>query len=283
MDRRTALMMGTTGLLLGTQPAAGAAPADAQLVLGVVRLHPGYVHRIELALPNKLIFKTSAQPGRDFLQVALLPNGDNVKTRTLVKPAGTAGWMAHRYDLTPDLWIYWLGDMYGIEIHVGENAKPGTTDLEIAYHVFGPGRFSGGYQIVVEKPDPARDRRIVPVVAVGPGEVKTMLLSTSCSLITRGRGLVLIGMRGGKRIPSEVDRPDTPVRDEGKVFKHRGVTVEFITDAKQLPPAANSVNYFLVRVTAAKDAEPGLLDLHVQDETCSGTCHTDMRVLVTST
>lgn len=275
-------MMGTTGLLLGTQPAAGADPADPQTLLEVVRLHPGDVRRLELALPDKLSVKSSGQPVRASFQAVLLPNGGTVKSRTPVKPAGAEGWSAVRYDLGPGLWIYWLGEPYGIEIHVRESAKPDTTDLEIACQLSGPGKFSGGYRIVVEEPDLARDRRIVPVVAVGPGEVKTMLLSTSCSLITRGRGLVLVGMRDGKRIANEADRPNTPVRDDGKVFKHRGVTVEFVTDAKQLPPAANLVNYFLVRVTAAKDAEPGLLDLHVQDETCSGTCHTDLRVLVTS-
>jgi hypothetical protein len=33
-------------------------------------------------------------------------------------------------------------------------------------------------------------------------------------------------------------------------------------------------------VTASKDAKPGLIELHLNDATCSGHCSTDFRVLV---
>ena len=39
-------------------------------------------------------------------------------------------------------------------------------------------------------------------------------------------------------------------------------------------------NAFQVTVTAASDAKPGLMEMHLVDSTCSGHCKTDFRVLV---
>ncbi|HKB02810.1 MAG TPA: hypothetical protein VKD90_11355 [Gemmataceae bacterium] len=119
------------------------------------------------------------------------------------------------------------------------------------------------------EPDPTAGR-IVPVVAVKPGESKEMLLSTSCALATRGAGLHV-------RDPKASARPD---RD--KAWTRDGVTVTFDTtpDNSPMTAVAGGVHLFLVKVTAAADAKPGRIDLHVADSTCSGTCLTDFRVLV---
>ncbi|MBO0698645.1 MAG: hypothetical protein J2P46_09640 [Zavarzinella sp.] len=120
------------------------------------------------------------------------------------------------------------------------------------------------------EPEPTPGR-IVPVVALKPGESKEMLLSTSCALTTRGYGLYV-------RDPK--DAPARPERD--KPWTRDGVTVTFdkTPDSSPMAAAAGGVHLFLVKVTAAADAKPGLLDLHVADSTCSGTCLTDFRVLV---
>jgi hypothetical protein len=36
----------------------------------------------------------------------------------------------------------------------------------------------------------------------------------------------------------------------------------------------------VVKVSAAQEAKPALVNLHIADETCSGTCDTGFRVLV---
>jgi hypothetical protein len=77
--------------------------------------------------------------------------------------------------------------------------------------------------------------------------------------------------------------------EAGKVWKRDGVTVEvpdFVEATKVAaaplysPLKAKGIDAFVVKVTAAKDAKPGLYDLHVADETCAGTCDTDFRVLI---
>ena len=37
------------------------------------------------------------------------------------------------------------------------------------------------------------------------------------------------------------------------------------------------INAFVVKVTAAENAKPGLLNLHLADTTCSGSCASDRR------
>jgi hypothetical protein len=119
--------------------------------------------------------------------------------------------------------------------------------------------------------------RIVPVVLVRPGETKELRLSTSCALLTRGRGLLVRELKEG------------PAPQEGKVWIRDGVTVE-VPDYYAAAQAAGAANYaplkdaglwaFVVKVSATDEAKPGLINLHIADETCSGTCDTDLRVLV---
>jgi hypothetical protein len=118
---------------------------------------------------------------------------------------------------------------------------------------------------------------IVPVVVLTPGETKELHLSTSCALITRGRGLLIREMKGGVS------------QKESKVWKRDGITVE-VPDFSEAVAAANASSYaplkeaglwaFIVKVSAADEAKLGLSNLHIADETCSGTCDTDFRVLV---
>jgi hypothetical protein len=132
-----------------------------------------------------------------------------------------------------------------------------------------------------KEPDP----KIVPVVLVKPGETKELLMSTWCHLgITRGGGLSVKMMKGGS-FDGEADNNDR----FSKVWKLAGITVEVpdfgeAEKAAALPVYAplkeKGINAFVVKVTAAEDAKPGLLNLHLADSTCSGNCASDFRVLV---
>src|SRR5262249_51220918 len=118
--------------------------------------------------------------------------------------------------------------------------------------------------------------RIVPVVMLKPGETKELLLSTWCTVgLTRGAGLLV--------------RETAETAEGGKIWKRGGVTVEvpgFVEATRAAaapvysPLKKKGLDAFTVKVTAAKDAQPGLYDLHIADVTCSGTCDTDFRVLV---
>ena len=121
--------------------------------------------------------------------------------------------------------------------------------------------------------------RIVPVLVIKPGETKEMMLSTSCALVTRGYGLHFRDLKDGKYVR----------QDEGKVWKQDGLTVEFDSTADQTyktgkdkvaAVAERGLQLFTVKVTAAADAKPGLIELHVADSTCAGTCETDFRILI---
>jgi hypothetical protein len=134
---------------------------------------------------------------------------------------------------------------------------------------------------VAEGPSP----KILPVVMVRPGESKELLMSTWCRVgVTRGGGLSVKMMRGGS-FDGLVDKNDRL----SKVWKLAGITVEVpnFGEAERvagLPVHASlkerGINAFVVKVTAAEDVKPGLLNLHLADTTCSGSCETDFRVLV---
>jgi hypothetical protein len=140
---------------------------------------------------------------------------------------------------------------------------------------------TGGEQPKTEpaKAEPAK-ARIVPVVALKPGESKELLLSTSCTVgITRSGGLDVreIGDKGRAGLTS------------ARVWKRNGIVAEvpdFDAGEKEAAkPKYESlrkagVNVFSVKVMAAKDAKPGVYNLHLADFTCNGTCETDFRVLV---
>jgi hypothetical protein len=118
--------------------------------------------------------------------------------------------------------------------------------------------------------------RIVPVVSLKPGETKELLMSAPCALLTRGGGLLVRDM-------------GESASKERTVWRKNGVTVE-LPNMGEAAKAASAPIYeplkskglspFVVKVSASKDAKIGLIDLHIADETCSGTCSTDFRVLV---
>ncbi len=132
-----------------------------------------------------------------------------------------------------------------------------------------------------QEPNP----KIIPVVAVKPGESKELLMSTWCHLgPTRGGGLSVKMMSGGT-FDGQADNNDR----FSKVWKMAGVTVEVPDSAEAEKVAAlpvyaplkeKGINAFVVKVTAAEDAKPGLLNLHLADSTCSGHCESDFRVLI---
>jgi hypothetical protein len=126
-------------------------------------------------------------------------------------------------------------------------------------------------------PPPEPSKRIVPVVALKPGETKELLMCCPCRLLTRGRGLIVRAM----------GEPDD--NQERTVWKKDGVTVEvpMMIDAAQAaeapaykPLTDKGLSAFVVTVSASKDAKPRQIEMHLADETCSGTCATDFRVLV---
>ena len=126
-------------------------------------------------------------------------------------------------------------------------------------------------------PPPEPSKRIVPVVALEPGETKELLVCAPCHLLTRGGGLIVKSMG------------EAADKQERTVWKKDGVTVEVpkMGEAAQAaaapaykPLADKGLSAFVVTVTAAKDAKPRQIEMHLADETCSGTCETDFRVLV---
>jgi hypothetical protein len=132
-----------------------------------------------------------------------------------------------------------------------------------------------------EGPNP----KIVPVVVVKPGETKELVMSTWCRVgVTRGGGLSLKMMSGGTFDAEKVDSDRL-----SKVWRLAGLTVEVpdFGEAEKgaglpvyAPLKARGINVFVVKVSAAEDARPGLVNLHLADTTCSGGCESDFRVLV---
>lgn len=141
---------------------------------------------------------------------------------------------------------------------------------------------------VAKKPAQPRTTRIMPLVVVAPGESTTAYFSVECTVgITRGGGLAVAEMVDGKR--PAIGTPS----DDDKVFSRAGVTVT-VPDMSEAPKldklmrsgalaALSRVRpVFPVTVTAAADAKPVAIDLHLLDATCSGHCTTDFTVIVTA-
>jgi len=134
-----------------------------------------------------------------------------------------------------------------------------------------------------EKAAAGKDR-ISVVVALKPGESKQVLLSTWCTVgLTRSSGLEVGELKAGQFV-TQIDKTN-----RGQVWQKNGLKV-VVPDAAEATKTAGSAEYadfkkqgldvFLVRVSAAATTKPGLTELHIQDSTCSGTCRTDLRVLV---
>jgi hypothetical protein len=137
-----------------------------------------------------------------------------------------------------------------------------------------------------KQPAQARTTRIMPLVVVAPGETKTVYFSGECTVdITRGGGLAVAEMVDGKR--PVIGLPN----DDDKVFSRAGVTVTVPTMSeapkldKRMRSGAQAAMarvrpVFPVTVTAAADAKPVAIDLHLLDATHSSHCKTDFTVVV---
>lgn len=125
---------------------------------------------------------------------------------------------------------------------------------------------------------------IVPLVTLKPGETKELLFSMSCTVgLTRGGGFSLAEMRNGK------PNFEKSTLQGNRSFSKQGVTIS-VASIEQGIKFANSAEFsalkkrnieaFTVTVAASGDAQPGVLEMHLLDATCSGYCKTDFRVLV---
>jgi hypothetical protein len=135
---------------------------------------------------------------------------------------------------------------------------------------------SGAQQSKPETPVQERDPRMLPLVVVKAGETKEQVMTVSCHLgPTRGGGLSVKLMGDAEKIT--------------KTWKRDGVTVE-VPDFEEAVKGSNAaiyaplkeknLNAFSVKVTTTPEAKPGLLNFHLADDTCSGSCASDFRVLV---
>ena len=135
---------------------------------------------------------------------------------------------------------------------------------------------SSAQQTKPESAAPEQDSRILPVVVVKAGETKELVMTLSCHLgITRGGGLSVKLMGDSAK--------------SSKVWKKDGITVA-VPDFDEAVKGANAaiyaplkeknLNAFTIKVTTTSDAKPGLLNFHLADDTCSGSCASDFRVLV---
>ncbi len=112
--------------------------------------------------------------------------------------------------------------------------------------------------------------RIIPAVVLKPGESQDVLLSSSCMRITRGRGLLV----------AEMGNTNTPY---SKSWSGNGVTASIVYPLTTGEPESiikSGLKLFKVRVSAANDAKPRLLQMHLRDQTCAGNCDTDFRIVV---
>lgn len=125
---------------------------------------------------------------------------------------------------------------------------------------------------------------IVPLVTLKPGETKELLFSMPCTVgLTRGGGFSLAEMSNGK------PNFEKSTLEGNRSFNKQGVTIsvasfeqgiKFADSAKFSALKKLNIDAFTVTVTASRDAQPGILEMHLVDATCSGHCKTDFRVLV---
>ncbi len=114
---------------------------------------------------------------------------------------------------------------------------------------------------------------MVPLVVIRPGETQELLLTSACMRITRGTGL-------------EVN----PLNAEEFFNAAESCSVNGVTATIDQPDqegdyaAIVEAGYKSCRltVTALESAQPGIIDLHLSDNTCGGNCDMSVRVLVVS-
>jgi len=122
---------------------------------------------------------------------------------------------------------------------------------------------------------------IIPLITLRPGETRELMLSTWCTVgPTRGTGFGLAEMLNGKRVGSE---------EAGKSYTRDGVTISvpppdkataFANSAMFSPLKNRHIEPFVVTILASADAKPGLIEMHLVDNTCAGQCQSHFRVLV---
>lgn len=131
---------------------------------------------------------------------------------------------------------------------------------------------------------PQKQLDIIPLVTLKPGETKEVLFSTQCTVgITRGGGLSLAEMRDGKPFFEK------SLLQGNRSYSRQGVTITAPTFDEGTTFAASAefaalrklhLDAFRITITAAPDAQPGVLEMHIADNTCAGQCRADFRVLV---
>jgi len=124
---------------------------------------------------------------------------------------------------------------------------------------------------------------IVPVIVMKPGETKEVFFSTQCTVgYTRGGGLNLAEMKNGLVVPS-AERLTKTYTTKGVTVTvpHPKVSTKTAEEPRFASAAEQSISVFSVTVSAADDAEPGLINMHLKDSTCSGECQSDFRIIIT--
>jgi hypothetical protein len=112
---------------------------------------------------------------------------------------------------------------------------------------------------------------MVPLIVIHPGETEELLLSSGCIRITRGTGLAV------NPLSAEEFFNAAETCTVGGVT----ATIDQPTEAEDYPSlVAAGCKSCRLTVTASASAEPGIVDLHLMDDTCGGDCHLDVRVLV---
>ena len=125
--------------------------ADPSPVLQVVRVKPGEMKSVELALGKSGInFRPKGVSGRDFLDLSVVTVVDGVVKETEISKESKGSSFTGRYLVTPDFTVVWSKDKPELEFHAGKDMKKGTTDLRIVYRSFGGGDFIAGFLVIVE-------------------------------------------------------------------------------------------------------------------------------------
>lgn len=112
---------------------------------------------------------------------------------------------------------------------------------------------------------------MVPLVVIRPGETQELLLTSACMRITRGTGLAVNPLKAEEFF------------NAAESCSVSGVTATISQPEEEADYAAIvAAGYKSCRltVTASDTAEPGIIDLHLMDNTCGGDCHMNVRVLV---
>lgn len=154
--------------------------------------------------------------------------------------------------------------------------------------VLGLGMAFGSHWIASIRSAPPKantTKEIIPILVLKPGETKQFLLSTHCAVgVTRSGGFAIAEMQDGKAVEGTkvgFGAAACYERNGIKLSIPGFVEAEAFASSKPFDTLGPlGIQVFMVTVTASSHAEPGLMDIHLVDRTCSGHCSTDLRVLV---